>query len=202
MIRVYLFILFILPNLVLGQYLFNKDTAIVLYKGFTNTFVCKQGTPLCFDGSVLITPSNVENLYYVEVLDTVSRSTGKINIAIYMELSDGFTEKVFIDKFSFQIIPLPETILYVGRSGPGTKIDTSDLSLRVEIEEDFPETQFVIKEFTLIANKKALIIKSRKITAQAISFIKSLPEETKIQLEVIYADLLKKNRRIYAEFLR
>jgi len=202
MIRVYLFILFILPNLVLGQYLFNKDTAIVLYKGFTNTFVCEQGTPLCFDGSVLFTPSNVENLYYVEVLDTVSRNTGKINIAKYMEHPDGFTEKAFIDKFSFQIIPLPETILYVGHSEPDTKIDTSNLSLRVDIEEDFPETQFVIKEFTLIANKKALIIKSRKITAQAIAFIKSLPKETNIQIEVIYTDPLKNNRRVYGEFLR
>jgi len=202
MIRGCLFILLILPNMVLGQYLFNKDTAIVLYKGFTNTFICEQGTPLCFDGSILITPSNVENMYYVEVLDTVSRNTGKINIAKYMEHPDGFTEKVFIDKFSFQITPLPETFLYVGLSEPNTRIDTSNLNLRVGLEAAFPETQFVIKEFTLIANKKALIIKSRKITAQAIDFILSLPEETKIQIEVIYTDSLKKNRRVYGEFLR
>jgi len=198
----FVFLLLIAPNIVVAQHLFNKDTAKVLYKGYTNSFVCEKGTPLCFDGSVLISSSNIENTYYIQVLDTVSRGNGKINIAKYLTHPDGFIEKVFIDKFSFQITPLPETLLYVGDSGPNSKIDTSNLNIHVGLDVDFPETQFVIKEFTLIANKQALIIKSRKTTAQAISFIKSLPEETRIQIEAVYMDPLKKTRRVYGDFLR
>lgn len=201
MIKGFLFILLFLPSVVLGQYLFNKDTARVLYKGFTNSFICKQGTPLCFDGSVLISPSDVENTYYIEVLDTVSRNKGKINIAKYLTHPDGYREKVFIDKFSFQIIPLPETILYLGLAETNTKIDTSNLNLRVGIAADFPETRFRIKEFTAIANKKVLIIKSSKITPQAIAFIKSLPPESTLEIEVIYIDPLDRTRRIHGEFL-
>ena len=202
MIRGLFLILLIIPNTLSGQYLFNKDTASVLYKGFTNTFICEQGTPLCFDGSVLFSHSDVENMYYVEVLDTVSRNSGKINITKYLTHPDGFREKVFIDKFSFQIIPLPKTILYVGLAESNAKIDTSNLDLRVGIDANFPETQFIIKEFSIIANKKALIIKSRKITAQAIAFIKSLPPESIIEMEVVYTDPLKKTRKIHGKFLR
>ena len=200
MIRGFLFILLFLPSIVLGQYLFNEDTTKVLYKGFTNSFICEQGTPLCFDGSVLISPSDVENTYYVEILDTVSRNKGKINIAKYLTHPDGYREKVFIDKFSFQIIPLPETILYVGPAETNTKIDTSNLNLRVGIAADFPETRFRIKEFTVIANKKVLIIKSSKITPQAIAFINGLDKGTSIKLEVVYVDPLKKARRVQGEF--
>lgn len=202
MIRGVLFILLFMPSIVLGQYLFNKDTSIVLYKGFTNSFVCEKGTPLCFDGSFLISLSNVENMYYVEIQDSVTRNNGKMNIAKYLTHPDGFQEKVFIDKFSFQIIPFPETILYVGTAESNTKIDTSNLNLRVGIETALPETQFRIKEFTLIANKKLLIIKSSEITPQAIAFIKSLPPESTIEIEVIYTDPLEKTRRIHGEFLR
>ena len=56
------------PNIVIGQHLFNNDSVKVFFKGFTNIYNCEKGTPLCFDGSVKITPSNNENKYYVEGL--------------------------------------------------------------------------------------------------------------------------------------
>ena len=99
MIRAFLFFALLLPNRVMTQYLFNTDTSKALYKGFTNTFICDKGTPLCFDGSIKITPSDKENQYFVEVLDTVNRNKGKLNITKYLVHPDGFKEKVFIDKF-------------------------------------------------------------------------------------------------------
>ena len=55
----------VFPNIVMSQYLFNNDSAKVFFKGFTNAYDCDKGTPLCFDGSVKITPSNNENKYYL-----------------------------------------------------------------------------------------------------------------------------------------
>lgn len=189
------------PNIVMGQDLFNNDSAKVFFKGFTNIYNCEKGTPLCFDGSVKITPSNNENKYYVEVLDSVSRDQGKLNIAEYLEHPDGFTEKVFIDKFSFIIKPLPKTTVFIGTSVSGEKINTENLDIKIGLLTPFPKTNFLITEYTIIANKKALIIKSSKITPQAISFIKALSLGTNINIEVVYKDPLEKQRRIQGSFI-
>lgn len=189
------------PNIVMGQDLFNNDSAKVFFKGFTNIYNCEKGTPLCFDGSVKITPSNNENKYYVEVLDSVSRDQGKLNIAEYLEHPDGFTEKVFIDKFSFIIKPLPKTTVFIGTNVSGEKINTENLDIKIGLLTPFPKTNFLITEYTIIANKKALIIKSSKITPQAISFIKALSLGTNINIEVVYKDPLEKQRRIQGSFI-
>ena len=57
-----------------------------------------------------------------------------------------------------------------------------------------------LKEFTYIANKKVLTIKSSKITPQAEAFIKTLSEGDTFKIEVVYIDPLKKIRRVNKEF--
>ena len=198
--RFFFLIVFFIPNIVISQYLFNNDSSRVLYKGFTNVFTCEKGTPLCFDGSLKTTISNKENKYYVEVLDSVSRDQGKLNIAKYLEHPDGFTEKVFIDKFSFIIKPLPKTTIFIGTSISGEKINTENLDIKIGLLTPLPKTNFLITEYTIIANKKALIIKSSKITQQAIDFIQALNTGTNLKLEVVYMDVLKKQRRIQGSF--
>lgn len=198
--RFFFLIAFFIPNIVISQYLFNNDSSRVLYKGFTNVFTCEKGTPLCFDGSLKTTTSNKENKYYVEVLDSVSRDQGKLNIAKYLEHPDGFTEKVFIDKFSFIIKPLPKTTIFIGTSISGEKINTENLDIKIGLLTPLPKTNFLITEYTIIANKKALIIKSSKITQQAIDFIQALNTGTNLKLEVVYMDVLKKQRRIQGSF--
>ncbi|MDG2152644.1 MAG: hypothetical protein P8K10_01785 [Crocinitomicaceae bacterium] len=200
MIKVLFFIAFFLPNMIISQYLFNNDSSRVFYKGFTNIYNCDKGTPLCFDGSLKITISDKENQYYVEVLDSVSREEGKLNIAKYLEHPDGFTEKVFIDKFSFTIKPLPETTVFIGKSTINEKINKKELDLKVGFFVPFPSTNFLIKEYTIIANKKVLIIKSSKTTQQAIDFIQTLSTGTNMKIEVVYMDVLKKQRRIQGSF--
>ena len=66
--------------------------------------------------------------------------------------------------------------------------------------ESQPIPHFKIKEFTLIANKKVLTIKSSKTTPQAEAFIKTLSEGDTFKIEVVYIDPLKKIRRVNKEF--
>ena len=200
MMRVLFCIAFFIPQIVISQYLFNNDSSRVFYKGFSNSFTCEKGTPLCFDGSLKITITDKENQYYVEVLDSVTREGGKFNIAQYLEHPDGFTEKVFIDKFSFTIKPLPETTIFIGKSAAKEKINKKELDLKVGLFASFPSTNFLIKEYTIIANKKALIIKSSKITQQAIDFIQALNTGNNLKIEVVYMDVLKKQRRVQGSF--
>jgi hypothetical protein len=65
----------------------------------------------------------------------------------------------------------------------------------------FPNTNFLITEYTIIANKKVLTIKSSKITQQAMGFIKGLSSGTNIKVEVVYKDPLEKQRRIQGVFI-
>ncbi len=200
MMKIYLLTFMLVPNVLWGQYLFNNDTVKLVFSGFTNVFICDKGTPLCFDGSIKVTPSDKENLYFLEVLDSVTRTAGKVNIAKYMTHPDGFKEKVFVDKFTFQIQPLPETRIFIGNTYTSGKIDPTNLNLKVGLLEPFPESKFKIKEYTIVANKQVLIIKSSKITPQAIAFINGLDKGTSIKLEVVYVDPLKKARRVQGEF--
>ena len=91
----------------------------------------KKALPLCFDGTTKITPSDKENIYYIEVLDSVTREEGTLNITKYLTHPDGFQEKVFIDKFTFGIIPLPETVIFIGNSHSFEKINVNNLELKV-----------------------------------------------------------------------
>ena len=200
MMKIYLLTLLLVPNVLWGQYLFNNDTKKLVFSGFTNIFICDKGTPLCFDGSIKVTPGDTENQYFLEVLDSVTRTEGKVNIAKYMTHPDGFKEKVFVDKFTFQIKPLPETIIYIGNTHTSGKIDTANLGLKIGLLEPFPESKFKIKEYTIVANKQVLIIKSSKITPKATVFIKGLDKGTNIKIEVVYVDPLKKARRVQGEF--
>jgi len=199
-----------LPFMSVAQgYLFNKDSIALFYKGYTNSFEIKNnnlentGTPLCFDGSVKIIPdqtSHQKPKYYIEVLDTVTRNKGRLNISKYLIHPDGFREKVFIDKFEFKIIPFPETILFVGTVTPGEKIDPKEMDLKVGIKETFPETTFRIKEYTIIANKEIISIKSADITQQAIGFIMKQKKGEEIKINAIYVDSINKQRRVSGVF--
>ena len=208
--RLKLFILFLLPFFSLAQgYLFNKDSLALFYKGYTNSFCINNnnrentGTPLCFDGSVKIIPnqSSYEKLkYYIEVLDTVTRDRGTLNISKHLTHPDGFREKVFIDKFEFKIIPFPETILFIGNSTPGEKIDPNKMDLKVGIKETFPETTFRIKEYTIMANKEVISIKSADITQQAKRFIMKQTKGEEIKINATYIDPINKQRRVSGVF--
>tara|TARA_B100000674_G_scaffold209001_2_gene171022 strand:- start:125 stop:769 length:645 start_codon:yes stop_codon:yes gene_type:complete len=205
-----LFIFFLLPFVSAAQgYLFNKDTLALFYKGYTNSFeinnnnVENTGTPLCFDGSIKIIPdqnSHENAKYYIEVLDTVTRNRGKLNISKHLTHPDGFIEKVFIDKFEFKIIPFPETILFVGSSSPGEKIDPKNMDLKVGIKETIPETTFRIEEYTIIANKETITIKSHETTQQAIGFIMKQAKGKEIKINAIYVDSIKKQRKVSGVF--
>lgn len=200
MTKLFLLTLLIIPNALWSQYLFNNDTTRLVFSGFTNSFICDKGTPLCFDGSIKVTPSDKENQYFLEVLDTVSRTQGKVNIAKYMTHPDGFKEKVFVDKFLFQITPISDAVIHIGNTSSLGKLDTANLDLKVALFLPFPESRFTIKEYTILADKKVLIIKSSKITPQAKTFIKGLSKGTSIDIEIVYVDPLKKERRVKGSF--
>ena len=61
--------------------------------------LCEKGTP-CFDGTTKITPSDKENIYYIEVLDSVTRG-GDTEYHKIFDPSRRFSREVFIDKFTF-----------------------------------------------------------------------------------------------------
>ena len=141
-----LFLLFFIPFFSVAQeYLFNGEPTPLLYKGYTNSFVINTdqkikdtGTPLCFDGTVKITPNQSiteKPKYYIEVLDTVGRQKGRINISKQLNHPDGFQEKVFIDKFHFSILPFPETVVFIGSAMSGEKIETDQMFVQCL---DFP----------------------------------------------------------------
>ena len=99
-----------------GQYLFNNKKDSVFFSNYVNELFVEEGTPLCFDGTLRIHPTDKKNSYLVEVLDTVTRDTGKLNIAAYTETPEGGREKIFIDKFSFIIKNSPQPTLYLGNA--------------------------------------------------------------------------------------
>ncbi len=199
-------LLFLLLPIISGaqEYSFNGETNAVLYKGFANTLIINKpaedsGTPLCFDGTVKITPNQKQTtlpLYYVEVLDTVGRKKGRMNMSKYLRHPDGFKEKVFIDKFEFEIVPLPEVFLFVGPSLTGEKIEPDHMRLKIGLQGSFPETAFVIKEYTIIANKEIISIKNTGLTPQAREFILKQKEGTEIKINAVYTDPVGKKRRV------
>ena len=208
-IKIQLVIWLFLPFITGAQeYLFNGDTLPLFFKGYTNTFVIKKplnksGTPLCFDRTVKVTANQTitENPnYYIEVLDTVSRFKGILNITKIKAHPDGYREKVFVDKFEFKIHPLPETFLFVGFAVKGEKLDPDQMDLKVGIKETYPETSFLIKEYTIEANKERLSVKSKKLTPQARAFILKQKKGEEIKISVLYADPLNRKRRVFGVF--
>ena len=203
-------LLLLLPARFTGaqKYLFNGDTTALFYKGFTNTFIIKKtiensGTPLCFDGTIKTTLSQNSNLnpkYYVEVLDTVTREKGSLNICKKMRHPDGFEENVFIDKLYFKMVPLPEIYLFIGDTETGNKLNKDKMELKIGIRERFPKTEFKIEEYTIVVNKEELSEKNTQLTPQAKSFILKQKEGEEIKISVVYVDLANKKRRVEGVF--
>ena len=101
MFKVVVFIFLFCFSLQGQQYLFNNKKDSVFLSGFVNEFYTKEGTPLCFDGTLKIHLTDKRGVYLIEVLDTVTRNTGKLNIASYTETSEGEREKIFIIKYNW-----------------------------------------------------------------------------------------------------
>ena len=204
----FLLLLLSVPFTGAQKYLFNGDTTALFYKGFTNTFIIKKkiensGTPLCFDGTVKTTlsqNSKINPKYYVEVLDTVTREKGSLNICKKKKHPDGFEENVFIDKFYFKLVPFPEIYLFVGDIETGNKLNTDRMNLKIGIKASFPKTEFKIEEYTIVANKEELSVKSTELTQQAKGFILKQKEGEETQISVLYVDWANKKRRVQGVF--
>ena len=179
------------------QYLFNNKKDSVFLSGFVNEFYAKEGTPLCFDGTLKIHLTDKRGVYLIEVLDTVTRNTGKLNIAAYTETSEGEREKIFIDKFSFLIKKGPKPILYIGKALSGETIDTTNLALSVRFIEEWPKANCQITEASVILDKKEVItIKSNRLTPTVIRKIKRLFAGAELRISVVYKDPLLRMKKV------
>ena len=199
--RLFFLFIFLTSHTFSQNYLFNNKKDSVLYTGYVNSLFVEEGTPLNFDGTLFIEPTKEMGLYLVVVLDSVTRPLGKLNTASYLEDSNGEKEKVFIDKFSFNIKKGPEAVLFIGDAVSGEKIDTLNLEMKIGFLEPFPEPNFTITEVSLILEKEVLTIKSNRLTQRVINKIKSLPSGYEIEVLVFYKDPLDRPRRAKAIFI-
>ena len=178
-------------------YTFNSKKDSVFYTDIVNEFYIKQGTPMCFDGTLKIHPTNKMGQYLIEVLDTVTRSTGLLNVASYVDSPDGSREKIFIDKFSFKILKGPQMVLFIGGVGPEGILDTTNLVPVIRPSEAWPAMTFNITEFSIILNKKEVVtLKSAQLSQAIIRKIKKLPSGAEIRINVSFQDMLLRRRRI------
>lgn len=197
-----LFLFLCFSSVVFSQnQLFNDKKDTVLYTEYVNAVFIKEGTPLNFDGTILIEPTDEKGLYYVVVLDTVTRPLGKLNLAAYLEAPNGEKEKVFIDKFSFNIKKGPEPILYIGQAVSGEKIDTLNLEIKIGFIEAFPIPNYTVTEVSIVLNKKVITIKSNKLTEQVIKEIKSMPSGSELEVFVLYKDPMERRKKTSALFV-
>ncbi len=179
------------------KYTFNSKKDSVFYTDIVNEFYIKQGTPMCFDGTLKIHPTNKMGQYLIEVLDTVTRSTGLLNVASYVDSPDGSREKIFIDKFSFKILKGPQMVLFIGGVGPEGILDTTNLVPVIRPSEAWPAMTFNITEFSIILNKKEVVtLKSAQLSQAIIRKIKKLPSGAEIRINVSFQDMLLRRRRI------
>jgi len=179
------------------NYTFNSKKDSVFYTDIVNEFYIKQGTPMCFDGTLKIHPTNKMGQYLIEVLDTVTRSTGLLNVASYVDSPDGSREKIFIDKFSFKILKGPQMVLFIGGVGPEGILDTTNLVPVIRPSEAWPAMTFNITEFSIILNKKEVVtLKSAQLSQAIIRKIKKLPSGAEIRINVSFQDMLLRRRRI------
>jgi len=178
-------------------YTFNSKKDSVFYTDIVNEFYIKQGTPMCFDGTLKIHPTDKMGQYLIEVLDTVTRSTGLLNVASYVDSPDGSREKIFIDKFSFKILKGPQMVLFIGDVGPEGILDTTNLVPVIRPSEAWPAMTFNITEFSIILNKKEVVtLKSAQLSQAVIRKIKKLPSGAEIRINVSFKDMLLRRRRI------
>lgn len=199
--RVFFLFLFLTSHTFSQSYLFNNKKDSVLYTGYVNTLFVEEGTPLNFDGTIHVEPTKEMGSYHVVVLDTVTRPYGKLNITSYLEGPNGEKEKVFIDKFSFNIKKGPEEVLYIGDAVSGEKIDTLNLEIEIGFLEPFPIANFTITETSIVFENNVLTIKSKRLTQQVINEIKRLPSGSEVGVSVVYKDPLGRIKRTKAVFL-
>lgn len=184
-----------------GQYLFNNKKEAIFFSNYVNELFVKEGTPLCFDGTLRVHPTDKKNSYLVEVLDTVTRDTGKLNIASYTETPEGGREKIFIDKFAFVIKNNLQPTLYIGSASTLEIVDTANLSLSIRFAEQWPKANFQITEVSIILDKKEVItLKSNQLNQIIIRKIKQLLAGAEIQISVVYKDPLLRSKRISGVF--
>ena len=185
----------------LYKYTFNNDTAAVFYKGYINTFITQEGTPLSFDGALRIHTTDLLGVYHIEVIDTVTSVSGKLNLAAYIDAPEGGKEKVFIDKFSFEIKEAPEPLIFIGKSVSGESLDTANLTLKVGFAEPFPVPNYKTVEISLIIDKREVItLKSNDLNQNVKRKLSRLGPETEVRVSVMVKDPLDKTKRINAVF--
>ena len=183
------------------QYLFNNKQDSVFLSGIVNEFYVNEGTPLCFDGTLRVHPTDRKGNYLIEVLDTVTRNKGQLNIAAYTESPEGGREKIFIDKFSFVIKKGPLPALCLGKAVSGESPDTANLALSVCFSEQWPNANYQITEVSIALDKKeAITIKGNQLNQTVIRKIKSLFTGAELRISVVYKDLLLRAKRINGVF--
>ena len=183
------------------KYTFNNGKDAVFYKGYVNTFKLKEGTPLNFDGALRIHTTDILGVYRVEVLDTVTSLSGKLNITAYIEAPEGGREKVFIDKFPFEIKEAPSLHVFIGNSVSGENIDTSNLRLKVGFIEPLPVSNYKVAEVSLIIDKKEVITLNSEDFNQSVKRkLSRLNSGAEVRVSVTVKDPLDKTKRINAVF--
>ena len=183
------------------KYSFNNGKEAAFYKGYVNTFKLKEGTPLNFDGALRIHTTDILGVYRVEVLDTVTSLSGKLNITAYIEAPEGGREKVFIDKFPFEIKEAPSLHVFIGNSVSGENIDTSNLRLKVGFIEPLPVSNYKVAEVSLIIDKKEVITLNSEDFNQSVKRkLSRLNSGAEVRVSVTVKDPLDKTKRINAVF--
>ena len=183
------------------KYTFNNGKEAAFYKGYVNTFKLKEGTPLNFDGALRIHTTDILGVYRVEVLDTVTSLSGKLNITAYIEAPEGGREKVFIDKFPFEIKEAPSLHVFIGNSVSGENIDTSNLRLKVGFIEPLPVSNYKVAEVSLIIDKKEVITLNSEGFNQSVKRkLSRLNSGAEVRVSVTVKDPLDKSKRINAVF--
>ena len=181
--------------------MFNNEKKAVFYKGFVNTFKTEEGTPLSFDGALRIHTTDVLGVYHVEVLDTVTSLYGKLNITAYIEAPEGGREKVFIDKFTYEIKEAAPLFVFIGNSVSGENIDTSNLRLKVGFIESLPVSNYKVSEVSLIIDKREVITLNSDDFSQSVKRkLSRLSPGTEVRVSVTVKDPLNKTKRINAVF--
>jgi hypothetical protein len=185
----------------LYKYTFNNGKKAVFYKGYVNTFKLKEGIPLNFDGALRIHTTDILSVYRVEVLDTVTSLSGKLNITAYIEAPEGGREKVFIDKFPFEIKEAPSLHVFIGNSVSGENIDTSNLRLKVGFIEPFPISNYKVSEVSLIIEKREVITLNSEDLSQSVKRkLSRLSPGAEVRVSVTVKDPLNKTKRINGVF--
>lgn len=184
------------------KYVFNNKQDSVFLTDYVNEFYLEEGTPLSFDGTLKFYPTNIAGKYLVEVLDTVTRGSGKLNIAAYVDAPEGGLEKVFIDKFSFNIHKGPEPKLFVGKVVSEGKLDTANLKVRIGFMNAWPKPNYSVTEISLILDKREVVtVKSNELTQSIIRKIKRLVLGAEVRITVAYKDPLFRSQTISGVFL-